>query len=96
MQHQSRTEFRSTYLPNATEKFTDAANYWKKPGDIAMYANLNDLSQRVTFDTDKYLEKGDYVSLRDVTIGFTLPASVASKLRMKSVRLFGQGTNLWL
>lgn len=80
----------------ADEQFTDAANYWKKPGDIAMYANLNDLSQRVTFDTDKYLEKGDYVSLRDVTIGFTLPANVASKLKLKSVRLFGQGTNLWL
>lgn len=80
----------------ADQQFTDAANYWKKPGDIALYANLKDLSQRVTFDTDKYLEKGDYVSLRDVTIGFTLPTNVASKIRLKSVRIFGQGTNLWL
>jgi len=78
------------------EQFTEASNYWKKPGDIVKYANLNDLSQRVTFDTDKYLEKGDYLSLRDITIGFSLPANVASKLRMSSVRLFAQGTNLWL
>jgi TonB-linked SusC/RagA family outer membrane protein len=78
------------------EQFTEASNYWKKPGDIVRYANLNDLSQRVTFDTDKYLEKGDYVSLRDVTIGFTLPENIASKMKLKSIRLFGQGTNLWM
>lgn len=78
------------------QQFADAFDYWKKPGDVVRYANLNDLSQRVTFDTDKYLEKGDYISLRDVTLGFTLPENVASKLRLKSVRLYGQGTNLWL
>jgi hypothetical protein len=61
-----------------------------------MNANINDLSQRVTFDTDKYLEKGDYMSLRDVTLGVSLPGNLASKLRLKSIRVFAQGTNLWL
>jgi hypothetical protein len=78
------------------QQFTDALNYWKKPGDIAAYANLNDLSQRVTFDTDKYLEKGDYVSLRDVTLGYTMPESLASRIKLKSIRFYVQGTNLWL
>jgi TonB-linked SusC/RagA family outer membrane protein len=78
------------------QQLTDAFDYWKKPGDIVSNANLNDLSQRVTFDTDKYLEKGDYVSLRDLTIGYTMPTRIAEKLRIKSIRVYGQGTNLWI
>ncbi|HWC54634.1 MAG TPA: TonB-dependent receptor [Chitinophagaceae bacterium] len=78
------------------EQFSDALNYWRKPGDKVLYANLNDLSQRVTFDTDKYLEKGDYISLRDITLGYTMPASLTEKVHIKSIRFYVQGTNLWL
>ncbi len=77
-------------------QLADAFNYWKKPGDIVRYANLNDLAQRHTYDTDKYLEKGDYISLRDVTIGYTTPQAIASKIKMKSLRFYVQGTNLWI
>ncbi|NII24020.1 SusC/RagA family TonB-linked outer membrane protein [Pseudoflavitalea sp. X16] len=81
----------------ADNQFTDATNYWKKPGDVVPFANLNDRTQRVTYDTDKYLEKGDYVSLRDVTLGYTMPAAIAQKLKfVKSIRLYTQGTNLWI
>lgn len=81
----------------ADNQFTDALNYWKKAGDIAPFANLKDLTQRVTYDTDKYLEKGDYVSLRDIVIGYTMPAAIAQKLKfVKSIRLYTQGTNLWI
>ncbi|HEU4573860.1 MAG TPA: TonB-dependent receptor [Chitinophagaceae bacterium] len=78
------------------EQFSDALNYWRKPGDKVLYANLNDLSQRVTFDTDKYLEKGDYISLRDITLAYTMPASLTEKVHIKSIRFYVQGTNLWL
>jgi TonB-linked SusC/RagA family outer membrane protein len=80
----------------ADQQFTVAADYWKKPGDIVKYANLNDLSQRVTFDSDKYLEKGDFVSLRDITIAYTTPSALAQKIKLKSLRFFVQGTNLWV
>lgn len=80
----------------ADQQFTIAADYWKKPGDIVTYANLNDPSQRVTFDSDKYLEKGDYISLRDITLAYTTPSSLAQKIKLKSIRFFVQGTNLWV
>jgi hypothetical protein len=78
------------------QQFTEAAEYWKKAGDLSNNANLNDLSQRVTFDTDKYLQKGDYVSLRDLTIGYTTPKSLTEKIKITSLRFYVQGTNLWL
>jgi TonB-linked SusC/RagA family outer membrane protein len=91
------------YQTNASEgenintvQFTDAFDYWKKPGDIVANANINDLSQRVTFDTDKYLEKGDYITLRDITLAYNLPADIVGKAKMKGLRVYVQGTNLWM
>jgi TonB-linked SusC/RagA family outer membrane protein len=78
------------------QQYAEAAEYWKKPGDVVRYANINDLSQRVTFDSDKYLEKGDYVSLRDITLSYTTPSTLAQKIKLKSIRFFVQGTNLWI
>lgn len=80
----------------ADQQFTDAFNYWKKPGDIVPFTNLKDLTQRVTYDTDQYLEKGDYITLRDIVLGYTLPASIAQRIKLKSIRLYTQGTNLWI
>jgi hypothetical protein len=83
-----------TALPN--QQFTDALDYWKKPGDIAKFPNLNDASQRVFNTSDQYLEKGDYITLRDVTVGFTLDKEIANKIRLKGFRFFVQGTNLFM
>ena len=80
----------------ADQQLTDALNYWKKPGDQVAFANLNDLSQRITYDTDKYLEKGDYVSLRDITISYNMPKSIANKIKLNGIRFYLQGTNLWI
>jgi TonB-linked SusC/RagA family outer membrane protein len=77
-------------------QFTDALNYWKKPGDISTFSNLKDKTQNATYDIDRYLEKGDYVSLRDVTIGYNVDPRLTDKIKIKSLRVFVQGTNLWL
>jgi len=79
-----------------TNQFVEALDYWKKAGDVVQYANILDPTQNQTFDTDKYLQKGDYVSLRDVTIGYTVDSKILSKIKMKGLRLFVQGTNLWI
>ncbi|HVK46691.1 MAG TPA: SusC/RagA family TonB-linked outer membrane protein [Pseudobacter sp.] len=80
---------------NLTDQQLDhALNYWKKPGDIVQFANLKDLSQRITYDSDRYLERGDYVNLRDVVLGYNLPSELVSKIKIKGIRLYAQGTNL--
>ncbi|MDB5230873.1 MAG: TonB-dependent receptor SusC [Chitinophagaceae bacterium] len=76
-------------------QFTEAFNYWKKPGDVVPYANLNDPTQNQTFDDTRWLQKGDYLSLRDVTLGYNLEGSMLSHLKiLKGLRLYVQGTNL--
>ena len=77
-------------------KLAAAANYWRKPGDIAEFANLADPTQRVLQTSDKFLEKGDYVSLRDVTIGYTMKSEIGQKIKLSGLRFFVQGTNLYI
>ena len=77
-------------------QFTDAFNYWKKAGDIAQFPNLKDATQKITYTTDQYLEKGDYISFRDLTVGYTLDQNLSKKLKMKGLRFYVQGTNLFI
>jgi TonB-linked SusC/RagA family outer membrane protein len=42
-----------------------------------------------------YVEDGSYVRLQTVTLGYTLPASVLSKLKMNRVRAFASANNLF-
>ena len=45
--------------------------------------------------SDRFLQNGSYFRLRTVSLGYTLPASWVSKVKMESFRLFVSGTNLW-
>jgi TonB-linked SusC/RagA family outer membrane protein len=42
-----------------------------------------------------YLEDGSYFRMKNLTIGYTLPASVLNKVKIDKVRIYVQGTNLF-
>lgn len=42
-----------------------------------------------------WLRNGDFVRLRNVELGYTLPARLTQKVGLKSTRLFTNGLNLW-
>jgi len=71
-------------------------NRWTEKGqqtDIPKYvAGGNKLFQSTsTF----YLNKGDFVRLRNIQLGYSLPASIASKAKLGSAFLYVRGTNLF-
>lgn len=41
-----------------------------------------------------HLEKGDFLKLRNVTIGYTLPEKISKKIKAQSIRVFASGENL--
>ncbi|OYX23235.1 MAG: SusC/RagA family TonB-linked outer membrane protein, partial [Flavobacteriales bacterium 32-35-8] len=79
-------------LVNANQR-VDAFNYWKQPGDINVLPNPiygNEAQQ----GSDRWLQKGDYVRLRNLTLGYNLPSKFAEAANLKSLRIFIQGQNL--
>lgn len=43
----------------------------------------------------KFLYRGDFIRLRRVQVGYTLPKNLAQIIRMQSVRVYVSGQNLW-
>lgn len=70
-----------------------ALNYWKQPGDTGVLPAPS--RNNNTNTTTRYLQKTDYIRLRNVSIGYTLPNALTQKFHVQNLRVFLQGTNLW-
>ena len=47
-----------------------------------------------TRDSDRFIEDGSYVRLKNVVVGYTLPGNFAQRMGFRSARLYVQGQNL--
>jgi TonB-linked SusC/RagA family outer membrane protein len=66
---------------------------WQNPGDITdIPSPFNDLHA----ETTRFLEKTDYLRLRNVMLSYNLPASILNKIKIRSARVFAQGQNLYV
>ncbi|MGC1241562.1 MAG: SusC/RagA family TonB-linked outer membrane protein, partial [Chryseosolibacter sp.] len=45
--------------------------------------------------SDRFIEDGSYVRLKNVTLGYTLPAALAERVALKRARLYVSGQNLY-
>ncbi|TZF86167.1 TonB-dependent receptor (plasmid) [Pedobacter sp. BS3] len=46
--------------------------------------------------SDWAVEDGSFLRLSTITLGYTLPKAISSKLKMKGLRIYASGYNLWL
>ena len=72
------------------ELITDAAELAAANQGVTMWSPL---TNRIV--TDWALEDGSFLRLSSATIGYTLPESVTSKIKMKRLRIYVTGTNLF-
>lgn len=71
---------------------------WQRPGDITdmpkMGGTAAERSNNYGRFTSRALEDGSYTRLRNITLGYTIPAAVTRKLGISSARFYIMGTNL--
>ncbi|OWW24642.1 hypothetical protein B4Q04_15095 [Zobellia sp. OII3] len=83
---------------------------WEKPGDITEYPQLM-YANRYPYDDEgeyveggkflydgaesKYLQRGDYMKLKELVLGYSIPASVLDRLGVSKFRLYFNATNLF-
>ena len=46
--------------------------------------------------SDYYLTKASYFSLKNVTLGYTIPEKLTRKINLQKVRIYAMGDNIWL
>lgn len=72
-----------------------ALNRWTPSNPSNRYPRaLAGENQDVNIFSSAVVEDASYVRLRNVTLGYTLPLSIAEKLSMRSLRVYVSGTNL--
>lgn len=45
--------------------------------------------------SDRFIQDGSFIRLRTIVLGYSLPSSLISKVKLESLRVFFSGTNLW-
>lgn len=65
---------------------------WQKPGDITDVPLVEIGGNRVAVGED--LIDASYFAIKNVTLGYTLPSEVASRMKMKGLRLFATVDNI--
>jgi hypothetical protein len=91
---------RATLLDQrAYNNSTEILKRWQKPGDITDIPRLvyNDqTSSGSSFPISGNAEKADFLRLQNASFGYRLPATLLSKVGVSSLRVYAQGTNLFL
>ena len=73
---------------------TDILDRWQKPGDVTNVPLLSFKNYIYGSPSTRQLFSGDYARLRNITLGFTLPASVAQRQQVvRNLRVYVQADN---
>jgi hypothetical protein len=72
-----------------------AGKYWTQPGDKAIFPRWSASSYANTRRaSDFFLFNNDYIRLRNVTLGYTLPKRITQKVGISNTRIYLTGDNL--
>ena len=79
-----------------TNKYRGVLGRWTGPGSTndannPRYSFVDDNGN--TRASDRYVEDGSFVKLKDLQLGYTLPASVLKKIKFTKVRIYAQVKN---
>lgn len=74
---------------------TQILERWTPENTNTKIPRISEFTQsNITVYSNQYLFNNTFVRLRNVTLGYTLPAAVLKRLHLGSFRVFAQGTNL--
>ncbi|NOY46913.1 MAG: TonB-dependent receptor [Chlorobi bacterium] len=67
---------------------------WQKPGDITDVPQARLFGNNGTHHSTRYLQKANFVRLRNITIGYSFPKQLVEKLKLDQFRVYVTGFNL--
>lgn len=76
---------------------TDVLDSWKKAGDVTDIPKIiygDNVSNGSALTMSANVHKGDFIKLRNLSLGYSLPESLLSKVKINTARLYISGQNL--
>ena len=94
-----------TYVDNVNYKLLNhpllfdiyKQKFWEKPGDSGNLPSANSqiLNCFMQFYNDYNVEKVNWLKIKTLTLGYTLPKFISKKLFLEDIRMFVSCENLW-
>ena len=70
---------------------------WTHPGQITDVPRVTSVGNNYLIEENsRFLENGSFVRLKALSLGYTLPGKISSRLRVEKLRIYVLGSNLWL
>ncbi|MBP9998694.1 MAG: SusC/RagA family TonB-linked outer membrane protein [Bacteroidales bacterium] len=73
----------------------DIYNRWTPENTNTDIPRVQNGAQQANQTSTRFLISSSYISLRYVTLGYTLPKSWTDRLKIQGIRIYCQGENLW-
>ncbi len=77
-----------------TNFMTSQLDRWQKPGDETMIPKMTAENYSGNLRPSRFLEDGSYMRLKNLSIGYSLPATLLSKIKLSSARVYVSGQNV--
>ncbi len=78
-----------------TNQMREALQRWRRPGDITHVPRYVSGDTYNNQQSSRFLEDGSYLRLKNLTLGYNLPADLLTRYKVSSIRVYASGTNLW-
>lgn len=74
-----------------------ALNYWKNPGDTGVNPKpvAGNSSNSNNFGTTRFVQDGDYLRVKDITLSYTFPKKMLEKAKIGNVKLYASAQNIY-
>lgn len=82
-----------TYSPSGNMSVDYYKNHWTSERPSNTYPRLGSASSPL-YETEAVYQKGDYIRLKNLELGYSLPASIARKVYASNIRLSVSAQNL--
>ena len=67
---------------------------WQKPGDVTQVPQLRLAYGNGISASSRYVYDADYIRLKNLTLGYNVPAALLQRIKLNSVRFYVTGVNL--
>ncbi|MBF8964071.1 TonB-dependent receptor [Pontibacter sp. FD36] len=91
--NQTRAGLMTGYLNNNLVEIKDR---WQKPGDVTDVPRLYLQDPQSNRISTRWLEDGDFLRLRQLSLGYNVPSATTQKVGLSSIRLYAQAQNLFV
>ncbi|WP_235934548.1 TonB-dependent receptor [Sunxiuqinia indica] len=85
-----------TYTGTAGEVVTDLEQLGQLNADKEVWSGSNSFGQATTVISDWAVEDGSFLRLNNLTLGYTVPKTLTSRIGVSQFRVYATGNNLWL